>query len=488
MVRRIISNYLGEMTLALAGAMVLAVMVVCPVRPALALEIVTSSGEDIEVEVSKGRLIRLNRAAATVFVADPEIADIQVKSPRLVYVFGKKPGDTTLFAVDQKERVLANVDITVIHDLSRLRDAIKQLEPNADVTVSSINGNLILDGQVKSARVAENIRRISLRFAGTKESTDSEGTVSEETDEDAVINRIGIDAPNQVHLRVRVAEVSREVDKQWGFNWNIIGDIGGIAIGMTTTNPFRSEITALANNANSVALGADRGKWDFSALIDALEEEGLLKIMAEPNLTALSGETAYFLAGGEFPIIVPQTDDRVTIEFKTFGVALAFTPTLIGETRINLHVAPEVSRLSTENAVILANFVVPSLITRRAETTIELGSGQSFVIGGLLQNNIDHDIAKFPGLGDVPVLGSLFRSDRFQRNESELVIIVTPYIVRPTARRQQMATPVDGMIQPHDLQRFVDGSTHRQQPKRGTPVTVDRNGKKLIGPVGFQLD
>ena len=235
------------------------------------------------------------------------------------------------------------------------------------------------------------------------------------------------------------------------------------------------------------ASGIGIGAFDLNAVIDALEEEGLISVLAEPNLTALTGEAASFLAGGEFPILVPDSDGRVTIEFKKFGVSLSFTPTLIGQDRVNLHVRPEVSQLSSTNAVTLNNFQVPSLTTRRADTTVELGSGQSFAIAGLIQNNVTHDISKFPGLGDVPVLGSLFKSDRFQREESELVIIVTPYVVRPVSR-PRLASPTDGLQSPHDWERIVNGGTHRQQPSAGSPVTIDRHGESLIGPVGFLLD
>ncbi|MDP6572427.1 MAG: type II and III secretion system protein family protein [Rhodospirillales bacterium] len=437
------------------------------VAPAGAVEIVGRSGTALELEVNKGRLVRLERAAATVFVANPEIADIQVKSPRLVYMLGRSPGETTLYAVDEAERVLANVEVSVTHNLGRLRDAIRTLHPNIDIRVSSVDSTLVLDGVVASSSVAETVRQLAQRFAGKEED---------------VINRLGVDAPNQVNLRVRVAEVSREVDKQLGFNWSIIGSLGGISLGLANANPFAAAVTQ-----GTLSVAKKIGSWDFNTVIDALEEEGLVTILAEPNLTALSGETASFLAGGEFPILVPGSDGQVTIEFKKFGVSLAFTPTLAGNDRINLHVRPEVSQLSTANAVTLDNFDVPSLVTRRAETTVELGSGQSFAIAGLIQNNVTHDINKFPGLGDVPVLGGLFKSDRFQREESELVIIVTPYVVRPVSNRK-MASPTDGFAAPHDIERIITGGTHRRNPRVGKPKTVDGEGRVLIGPVGFQLD
>jgi len=445
--------------LALAGGTVLS-------QPAQAVEMVSRGGYVLQVEVHRGKLLRLDRAAAAVFISDPEIADVQVKSPRLVYLFAKKPGETTLFAVDGKERVLANVDIHVSHNLAKLEAGIKKLFPRAQLTISSMDETVVIDGRVTSASAAEEIRRIAVDYAGAP---------------DKVIVRLGVDAPNQVNLRVRVAEVARDVDKQLGFNWSLLGTAAGISIGLATSNPFAANVAQ-----NTLNLGKKIGSFDLNAIVDALENEGLISILAEPNLTAMSGETASFLAGGEFPILVPDSDGRVTIEFKKFGISLAFTPTLVGDGRINLHVRPEVSQLSNTNAVTLNGFEVPSLTTRRADTTVELGSGQSFAIAGLIQNNVTHSISKFPGLGDVPVLGPLFRSDRFQREETELVILVTPYTVKPVSTRR-LAAPTDGFTAPDDKERIVGGGNSRRKEKAGNPVTVDPQGKSLIGPVGFTL-
>jgi len=446
---------------------VLAAVLAAP--PAGGAEIIAASTTTLQIEANRGRLVRLERAAATVFIANPDIADIQVKSPTLIYLMGKKAGQTTLFAVDAAEAVLANLEVAVTHNTERLRKAVRDLHPEADIRVTSIDGAIIIDGIVASAAVAENVRRLAESFAGVPE---------------AVINRLAVTAPSQINLRVRVAEVSRDIDKQFGINWSAIGTLGGLSIGLATANPFAANVTT-----QTFSLGASPGRnWDLNAVVDAMEGEGLVKVLAEPNLTALSGETASFLAGGEFPILVPDSDGRVTIEFKKFGVSLAFTPTLIGGDRINLHVRPEVSQLSNANSVTLNNFEVPSLVTRRAETTVELGSGQSFAIAGLLQNNVTHNINKFPGLGDIPVLGGLFRSDRFQREESELVILVTPYVVQPTAKAKLLAVPTDGFAPPHDGERYLFGGTHRRNPQTGSPRTVVPDGSTLIGPVGFQLD
>jgi len=435
-----------------------------------AAKIVHGSAAAVVVEASKGSLVRLDAPANTVFVSDPEVCDIQVKSPKLVYLLGKKPGQTTLFAVGENDRVLANINVTVTQNLSRLNSAVQQLYPEADVNFSSVEDSVVIDGLVGNASMSENIRRLATRF------------ISEDAE---VINRLGVTAPVQVNLRVRVAEVSRDIEKQLGFNWEIIGEIGDLGLRVTTFNPFN--VGATPDNL-SVDFGL--GDFDFNALIDALDDEGLISILAEPNLTALSGETASFLAGGEFPILVPQGNDRVTVEFKKFGVSLAFTPTILNQGRINLHVRPEVSALSSEGAISVpigfdSVLQVPALKTRRAETTVELGSGQSFAIAGLLGNDVNHDIHKFPFLADIPVMGNLFKSDRFRRKESELVIIVTPYVVRPSPTR--LAGPTDGFAAPSDIGRLMHGSW-RRNPVKGSPATVGRDGTRLIGPAGYLLD
>jgi pilus assembly protein CpaC len=446
-------------------------MVVVVAASAHAGDIVPGQKSTLRVEVNKGSLVRLPEAATTVFVADPEVCDIQVKSPRLVYLLGKKPGQTTLYAVGSGERVLANIDVTVTHDLSRLNSAVRQLYPNAEISVSSVEDSVVIDGVVENASMSENVRRLATRFIG----------------EDAdLINRIGVEAPVQVNLRVRVAEVSRDIEKQLGFNWEIIGEIGNLGLKFTTFNPF-----AVGTTPDTLDATVGPGSWNINAMIDALDDEGLINVLAEPNLTALTGETASFLAGGEFPILVPQGNDRVTVEFKKFGVSLAFTPTILNGKRINLHVRPEVSKLSDEGAISLPVgfnevITVPALVVRRAETTVELASGQSFAIAGLLSNNSAHDIHKFPFLGEVPVLGGLFKSDRFRRNESELVIIVTPYIVRPSPTR--LAAPNDGFSPPTDLQRLFTTSTWQTNPVKGDPSTVDATGTRLVGQVGYLLD
>lgn len=443
----------------------MAVVTVVAANPAKAVEIISGAGNTISVEASHGRLIRLPGRADTVFVADPEVADVQVKSPRLVYLMARTPGTTTLFAVDGSDQVLATLDIRVTPDLPKLRRDIETLYPTLDVDVDSLGENVVLKGRVETAAQAEGIRKLAAAVAGKPE---------------AVVNQMAVTMPSQINLRVRVAEMSRTVQKQLGFNWTGTGVLGTTGLSFATVNPFAAAVTQQTFGLTGI------GGRNVNVTLDALDEEGLIKILAEPNLTAMSGETASFLAGGEFPILVPGTNGRVTIMFKQFGVSLAFTPTILDKGRINLHVRPEVSQLSNTNAVTLNTFQIPSLTTRRAETTVEVGSGETFAIAGLIRNDATHDISKVPGLADIPILGALFKSDNFQREETELVIVVTPYIVRPVAQGELM-DPTEGYYPPTDKERLLGSGLHRQTGK-SDGATVDPQGQNLIGPVGFQFE
>jgi pilus assembly protein CpaC len=390
----------------------------------------------LKLEAGKGRLIRLDRPATTLFVADPKIADVQAKSPTLVYVVAKQVGATNLYAVGAHDQVVADLDVVVGFDEARLRQTLKAQFPDSDIEVSSVSDALILSGRVGSAAEGDEILRTAARFLP--------GDPKEKADR--LINRLVLDAPNQVNLRVRVAEVTREADRALGFNWNAAGQAGSFLLGLASGNPAATALTSAAKvagaqNTNAVQIGGKTRNVDVNVLLDALEQKNLVTVLAEPNLTAVSGEPASFLAGGEYPIPVPQGLNAVTIDYKKFGVSLSFVATILDDGRISLKVAPEVSQLSTSGAIVMNGITVPALTTRRAETTVELGSGQSFAIAGLLQKNITQDVSKFPGLGDTPILGPLFRSKQFQKSESELVIIVTPYLVKPVS--QHLATPAD---------------------------------------------
>ena len=466
--------------LLLAGG--LALLVALAATPAQAQDAAAETvGPDstVRVELGKGRVIRLPRPAATVFVADPQIADVQAQSPSIIYLFGRRAGQTSLYAVDENDTLLVRANITVDHNLSGLRQAIRQLLPDSEVEVSTVDGSIVLEGSVANPAEVHELRELAERYLG---------------EEERLLNRVRVASPTQVHLKVQVAEVSRDVIKEFGINWEALFSPGEFTFAFATGRDFIAGNSFLRapSNAGGNAPGSFFGDWtsngdSVSYALDALAEEGLVNILAEPNLTALSGETASFLAGGEFPIPIAADDNEITIEFKEFGISLAFTPTVLSPSRISLRVRPEVSELTNNGAITISGLTIPALATRRAETTVELGSGQSFMIGGLLSSSTQNAVSKFPGLGDVPVLGTLFRSTRFLSNETELVILVTPYLVRPIDA-PKLARPTDGYKAPSDIERILEGRLHSARLHPGQDGPLGAEGRRLTGPVGFVLE
>jgi pilus assembly protein CpaC len=461
------------LTLGLAAAVI-------PVSSA-APKVVHPTGAPLQLGVSKGAILRLDRPIANVFVADPEIADIQVKSPTVIYVVGKKIGETTLFAVDREDGILVNSRIEVSEDPDRLQHAIGQANAQSPVQAAPLGQSVILNGTVHSAAEAEDARRIAAAVVPK---------------EGHVISNMKVDTPNQVNLRVRVAEVSRNVFKALGVNWQSVFGTSSKLIGFSTGAPVldaagnfltgapvTSPSGSVSSTFNDLVGRFHSGRATVDNMIDALEQQGLVTVLAEPNLTAVSGRPASFLAGGEFPVPVPQastgTVPTITVQYKQFGVSLKFIATILAHDRISLDVEPEVSQLTSTGAVQISGITIPALTTRRAQTTVELGSGESFAIAGLLQNDVLQNVQKVPWLGDVPILGGLFRSTRFERDESELVIIVTPYIVRPVAVAQ-LPSPTDGFQAPSDAARVLGGKLNAPVP--GAP------GGAPLPPLGFELD
>jgi pilus assembly protein CpaC len=445
-------------------------------RPFGQSQVVPTEAPTLTLEVNKGTALKLPGPAATVFVAAPDIADVQVRSPTMVYVFAKKPGDTVLYAVDAQDRVLLNTIVRVTSPLSRIKGALDGIHPGNGVVFDNQSETIVLSGTVRSAAVAEDARRLALQQVNGKA--------------DKVISNIKIDAPTQVQLRVKVAEVKRDALKRVGINWQNINSIALFGTG-AVLGGFAVNTISSTGGVASGALKFQTSDNGLNTLIDFLATQSQATILAEPNLIAMSGETASFLAGGEIPLIVPQGGTLVgtiTVQYKQVGVSLAFTPTIIGD-RINLKVAPEVSELSAAGSVSVpltstAVVTIPAIRTRRASTTIELASGQSFAIAGLLQSSSIQDIVKFPWLGDIPVLGTLFKSDAYQRSETELVIIITPYLVEPTSGK--LRTPLTDRVPPTDTDRLVlQRFNHPTPPRR---MAVGRETTAVGATPGFTLE
>ncbi|RME64446.1 MAG: type II and III secretion system protein family protein [Alphaproteobacteria bacterium] len=461
---------------------------------AWAASIVHPADRILNLGVNRGTLIKLDRPANNIFIANPEIADVQVKSPTLLYVFGTAQGETTLYAVGADDNVVFSATIAVAQNMSQIENMLRMVAPDTDVQAAFMSGMVVLSGYVEKPEQADEITRLAQTLVGKGQE---------------VVNRLQIATPTQVNLRVKFVEVSRDTLKTLGVAWEGFWSGSDASVGLFTArnvfdlvpNPAASvpgvipgtvpplirQFDTFTGGADTIVGSITSGNFDVSAAIDALESEGFVSILAEPNLTAISGETATFLAGGEFPIPIPDVrTNAVVVEFKEFGVGLAFTPTVMGKDRISLRVRPEVSQLSADGAVSVNGISVPALTTRRAETTVELGSGQSFAIAGLLQNNVTQNVRKLPGLGNLPIIGALFKSDRFRNQETELVIIVTPYLVKPTQLRR-LATPLDGKVNPTDMDRYLRGETFRPQPAAAPRPLVDNPDGQVAGPVGFTL-
>lgn len=414
----------------------------------------------IAISVGTGQLIVLPRPISGVFVADEKVADVNVKSTTQLYLFAKTAGQTSVYATDKSGAVVWSTQVRVGANIADVAAMLKTVMPENDVRATTLPGMVMLTGTVLAPKDADEAQRLTEAFTG--------GTVQ-------VINHLKIATPEQVSLHVKIAEVSRSISRQIGVNMLSGDSSGGFKFGVTQGRNFSPQFTpggalgtGVTNGSQGTsvisALGSGTtiglaGKLlgvDVLSALDLAETTGLVTTLAEPNLVALSGETASFLAGGEIPIPQSQGLGTVSVEFKQYGVSLSFSPTVLSSGRISLRVRPEVSQLSDQGSVKLNGFTIPALTTRRADTTVELGSGQSFVIGGLLQNSHNNSVDKAPFLGDLPILGALFRSNGFKKEETELMIVVTPYIVKPVDANR-IALPTDGYRSALPADRIIGG-------------------------------
>src|SRR5262249_16376032 len=429
--------------LALTAGMATTAMADKRQKPLLDLGKQDGSAVELLLTVDKARTVACDREFMEVLVANPAIADVVTISNKQLYVLGKSAGITNISLVGPDKRVLGVVQVEVAHDLGDLMQRLRALIPDGDIVVTSIKGKILLSGTVRDAVSLSRAVAIAEQFAPG-----------------AVTNTLVVRGSQQVQLEVRFVDASRDAQRDLGVGWNVsdhkhnqvltgvTGASGGVPlIGLVSNNvPFGVGIGRLLDKGTTV-----------DVIIQALEKRGVARLLAEPNLVALSGDTASFLAGGEFPFPVQGSLNTTSIEFKKFGVSLAFTPTVLGDGLINLKIAREVSQLDPSNTVSVGGAQVPGLTVRRAETTTELRDGQSFAIAGLLQSSSTKNESQLPWIGEVPVLGALLRSAAFQRKETDLVIIVTPRLVKPARPGEKLATPLDNRLASNDREFFLRG-------------------------------
>jgi pilus assembly protein CpaC len=432
----------------------------------------------VPLGIGKSVAIDLPGDIKDVLVADPKVANAVIRTSRRVYIIGVTVGQTNIFFFDAEGRQIAGFDIAVTRDLNGLRGALRQTFPTSDIRIEGVGDGVMLGGSAASPGEAQQAYDLASRLVG-------DGT--------KVVNGITVRGRDQVMLKVTVAEVQRDVIKQLGVDLSGTATYGSGTFTYGITNPF----SAIGQPLSATKFGASFG--GINATLRAMERAGVIRTLAEPNLTAISGETATFVAGGEFPIPAGLSCDTTKsppvcqsqIDFKKFGVSLVFTPILLSEGRISLKVMTEVSDLSSDNALTLQvpgseqSLTIPSITTRRAETTVEIPSGGSLALAGMIQQKTKQQINGIPGLMQVPILGSLFRSRDYINNQTELVVLVTPYVVKPVAQRQ-LSRPDDGFEDPSDPSTVFLGKLNRIYGNAEKPQPVVR--KSYQGNYGFILD
>ena len=469
------------------------------------------TGRQITLGLNKSMIIELPREVREVMISNPDKMEAVLQTSTRAYLIGKAPGEANIIFIDKGGRQVVTLEITVERDLSALAGLLNRLIRGANIHVETVSGSVILTGTVQNAIDATRAGQIATQVIGvdpnappttTSSSGSSEGITGSEvsgsqstttpTAAGQLINMLTVEGREQVLLKVSVVEMERNIIKQFGVDLNALINTGNFAFAALSKLPFPISSTGrvfapfpegIAQNASGGGVQWESGGSHVQAVLRALEEDGLLHTLAEPNLTAISGETANFLAGGEFPVPIAQQFGTISVEFKKFGIGLAFTPVVMSEGRISLKVSTEVSELSNQGAVILSNITIPALKVRRAETVVELPSGGSLVMAGLLSDQSKQALSGYPGLKNLPVLGTLFRSRDYLKNETELVVLVTPYVVKPVSR-QELAQPDDGFGWASDVHTDLLGQMNRVYGRNPERAPVGR----FDGDVGFIVE
>ena len=456
---RLRSHCVAVMLGAMLGATVLT-----PVT-AQTLRVMTGSASaPLQVPMNRAVVVESDEPFAEISIANPGIADISTLSERSIYVLGKTPGRTTMTLLSADGRLISNVEVQVTPDIAEFKERLQQILPGETIEVRTANDGIVLSGTVSSTAKLDRALDLANRYAPER-----------------VSNLMSVGGTQQVMLKVRFAEMRRSVSKslssslaiQGGKNVGVIGESGSWLDG---NNSIDNGATAKNGTEGALALGFSAGSLEFAVLLEALESKGVVRTLAEPNLTALSGQEARFLAGGEYPIPVSSGDGSITVEYKPFGVELNFTPVVVDGDIINLQINAAVSSIDTTTSLsTTAGFSINAFKRRETSTTVEMRDGESFAIAGLLQDDFTDLNGQVPWLGDIPVLGALFRSAEYQRNQSELVIIVTPHLVTPT-RGEALALPTDRVRIPTEKELFLFGQVAGQKGAAGEVARQDFSG------------
>ena len=431
----------------------------------------------LDVPMNRAVVVESDVPFAELSIANPGIADISSLSDRTIYVLGKSPGLTTLTLLDDSGRLITNVDVRVAADVTEFKERLRQILPGEKIEVRTANDGIVLSGTVSSSQRLQRALDLAERYAPER-----------------VSNLMTVGGVHQVMLKVRFAEMQRSVSKSlsssWGFNGGtstgLNGGTGSLNNQVSLSNALAGNIPVTNSNTGAVLFGFNVGSVQVGLLIEALEQKGVVRTLAEPNLTALSGQEAKFLAGGEYPVPVAQDNQTITVEFKPFGIELNFIPRVVDKDIINLELTAAVSAIDTSNGININGFQIDAFSRRETSTTVEMRDGESFAIAGLIEDEFLDNADQMPWLGDVPVLGALFRSASYQRSQTELVIIITAHLVTPT-RGEALALPTDRVKPPSERDLFLFGQTAQTgQVSRGAASEVAR--QDFSGSYGYVMD
>ncbi len=431
------------------------------------------------VPLNRSEVVSTTAELSEVMVANPEIADIYVHGKNSVSVIGRALGNTTVRMFDEDSHLVRELDVYVTYDLPAIRKALHEFLPHEQIGVEMINTRVALTGEVSSADAAVSAIEISEQFV---QSVSPQAEGASDTEESAVMNLMRVRSGQQVMLRIRFGEISRSTIKALGASLNVARTGGDLSFDILSPSAVDATDSALRSLSGAYALSS---QTSVTAALEALERDNLIKILAEPNLVTISGETAEFLSGGEVPIPTSTQDGQIQVEFKPFGVSLKFTPYVLSESRIRIQVQPEVSVRNDADGVPLTagGVVVPAFDVRRASTTVELAPGESFMIAGLLEDSLSASVDQVPGINEIPIFSALFRSTSYQREESELVIAVTPYLVDPL-KSSDVRLPTDDFRPASFMEGFLYGALGSAQ---GDVRRVSQT-PTMEGPIGFMVD